>query len=374
MAVAGLGEYQRSLLATRTRALRRTARTVETMMGLLNDAASDIMATLSITDKIATNPVTRRLMAGKLAAIQDRLTVLGEEYNGIVSGAVEETIDDVVTVRRSATARLGQANRAAIDASFLTVPEAALRLYAQRIDVEGLKLSGKLWAQSQMATIQRTVGASMARGESAGKLARKLEAFLLPEARGGAKRVVHLGDTPVSHKATRLAITEINNGYWETGAVSAFASPVVEAQLWQLSGRHPRTDECDILAWADGYRLGPGVYPAGDLPSKPHPHCLCYAIDVLRDVADWGKSKRDHGAPDLTRIDSRALADAPAAVRARVGETFAPAELRAAVADLSPSERGHLTPRYVDRVNRQYTDLTRAGRETQIGAAQEDAA
>jgi len=374
MAVEGLGEYQRSVLATRTRALRRSAQTDGTMMGPLEDAATGIMAILDVTDKIAMDPVTRRLMAGKFAAIQDRLTALGEDYNGIVGGAVQETIDDVVTVRRSATTRLARMNRAAIDASFLTVPEAALRLYAQRIDVEGLKISGRLWAQSQMSTIQRTVGAAIARGERAGTLAMKLEDYLTPGAREGAKRVVHLGDAPVSHKAARLAITEINNAYWETNAVSAYASPVVEAQLWQLSGRHPRTDECDLFSWSDSYRLGPGVYPAGDLPSKPHPHCLCYAVDVLRDVQDWGQPRRDHGAPDVTRIDKRALADAPAAVRAGVGEAFSPAELREAVMGLDQSERAHLTPRYVERIGRQVHDLTQAAKATQIGTAMEAAA
>lgn len=368
MAVSGLSEYQRSLLATRTRALRRTDRTVERMMGMLGDAASEIMATLDIAPK-ANWTVRHRVMAGKLDTIQGVLVGLGNEYNQIVGAAVEETIQDVVGTRTRATAALAESNRRVIQRSFTRVPQAALRLYAQRIDAEGLKLSGSLWAKSQMQTIENTIGSAIARGERAGTLARRLEAFLEPAARGGAKRVVHLGDVPVSHKATRLAISEINNTYWETNAIAAHESEVVEAQMWQLSGRHPRTDECDMLSWADGYGLGSGVYPTGRIPSKPHPHCLCYVVDVIREPSQWGRPKPEYGPPDMTRIDRRALADAPKALRdALPGATFTPEQLERAVVGMPRSQRGHITARYAERMGSQFRSGVIGAAEHPIGS------
>lgn len=370
MPVEGLNDYQRSIMRTRTTMLRRAETTVELMLDALGDAATEIMGILDITDKTSMRPLRRRVLVGKLDQITERMVALGDEYNDIMRGAASATIDDVVTVRRTATARIAQQNGAAFVPSFAAVPELALRVYSRRIDVEGLKISGRLWADHQMGTIQRIIGAGLARGERAGSVARKLEAFLRPDQRGGATRAIHLGDTPVSHKATRLAITEVNNTYWETSALSADASTVVEAQRWNLSGRHPRTDICDLMAWSDSYGIGSGVYPSGDIPAKPHPHCLCYVTDVIRDAAMWGRPKPQYPAPTLTRIDRRAMADAPATVRRQLGETFTPAELRRAVEGLSRAERAHLTSNYVRRMTSEYTTLTAAGFETQIGAAQ----
>ena len=370
MPVQGLNDYTRSVLRTRTTALRRAETTVAIMLDALGDAATDIMATLEITDKVSLEPIRRQLLVGKLARIQDRMVALGAEYNDIVRGAASATIDDVVTVRRAATARLATANGAAFVPSFTAVPELALRMFARRLDVEGLKISGRLWAGEQMQTIQRIIGQGLARGERAGRVAQRLEAFLRPDQRGGATRAIHLGDVPVSHKATRLAITEVNNTYWETSAISADQSTVVEAQQWNLSGRHPRTDVCDLFAWSDSYGLGSGVYPTGNMPVKPHPHCLCYVTDLIRDAAEWGRPKRDYPAPTLTRIDGRSMADAPPTVRQRLGQSFTPEELRQAVEGLPPAKRAHLTPRYVERMTDQFETFTRAGFTTPIGAAE----
>ena len=374
MAVVGLNDYTRSILRTRTTALRRAERTVELMLDALGDAATDIMVILDITDKVASDPIRRQLLVGKLARITERMTALGEEYDEIVRGAASATIDDIVTVRRAATARLAEANGAAFVPSFTAVPELALRMFARRYDTAGLLISPRLWAQEQVSSVQRIVAAGIARGERAGSVAAKLETFLRPDPRHGATRAIHLGDTPVSHKATRLAITEVNNTYWETSAVSADQSTVVEAQQWNLSGRHPRTDVCDLFAWSDSYGLGSGVYPSGDIPPKPHPHCLCYVTDVIRDAAEWGRPKREYPAPTLTRIDGRSMADAPPTVRQRLGATFTPTELRRAVDGLPREERAHLTRRYIKRMTDEFEALSQAGYETQIGAAIEQGA
>jgi len=33
--------------------------------------------------------------------------------------------------------------------------------------------------------------------------------------------------------------------------------------------------------------MGEGVYPPEQLPPKPHPNCICYTIDELREPKEW---------------------------------------------------------------------------------------
>ena len=69
--------------------------------------------------------------------------------------------------------------------------------------------------------------------------------------------------------------------------MSSELSPVVEGIKWELSAQHPEWDVCDYLSKQDLYGLGAGVYPPELLPPKPHPNCLCYSVDTLRDVEAW---------------------------------------------------------------------------------------
>ena len=60
---------------------------------------------------------------------------------------------------------------------------------------------------------------------------------------------------------------------------------------WRLSNRHPIWDVCNLLAQQDLYRMGQGVYPAEQLPPKPHPNCICYTTDELREPKEWQTQK-----------------------------------------------------------------------------------
>lgn len=48
---------------------------------------------------------------------------------------------------------------------------------------------------------------------------------------------------------------------------------------------------CDLLAEADCYGLGPGVYDPRQAPGKPHPRCLCYLRNILREPSEWGQPR-----------------------------------------------------------------------------------
>lgn len=363
MAVAGLSEYQASIYAARRRALRRSQTTVELMLKHLDLASADIMGILDIGPKPRTRKqiVTGRVMAGKLAEMRPIMTALGNEFNGMVRDGVEETVRDVTRTYTRATATLGEANERRIIASFTRIPTQVLESYARRLDTEGLKISGDLWAEEQMGLIQDRIGAAIARGQSAGQLAQELEQWLT-EPEVGAKTSVHMGPS-VNYKAQRLARTEINNAYGEAQRLSAQESSVVQGQMWQLSGRHPRWDSCDLFAWTDGYGLGAGVYPTGRVPAKPHPNCLCYLIDVLREARDWNSPKPEYGAPEF-RIDRDAL---PSRLQREVGSTFTPDELERLVAGRDSGERLHLTKRYVATQTAALEKLTRAAHEVRMG-------
>jgi hypothetical protein len=48
---------------------------------------------------------------------------------------------------------------------------------------------------------------------------------------------------------------------------------------WQLDLSHTYRDECDQHARTDAYGLGPGIYPAAQVPTHPaHPFCKCRLV------------------------------------------------------------------------------------------------
>lgn len=92
----------------------------------------------------------------------------------------------------------------------------------------------------------------------------------------------------LGYNARRIARTETAQAYHEASILSAKASRVVKGQQWNLSGRHPEPDVCDLAASLDLYGLGEGVYPVDYTPTLLHPHCLCFLTDVLRPRSEWG--------------------------------------------------------------------------------------
>lgn len=120
------------------------------------------------------------------------------------------------------------------------------------------------------ARLKNVIITKVGQGTSWKELANATRKFILPSTPGG-----------VSYAAKRLARTEINNSYHAAAVIEGRNSPFIIAQRWNLSGSHPKPDECNDYAekphMADG---DPGVYRPGDVPGKPHPQCLCYLTPV----------------------------------------------------------------------------------------------
>lgn len=106
-------------------------------------------------------------------------------------------------------------------------------------------------------------------GKSAREIAQDVQGFINPKTPGG-----------VRYAAQRLGRTELNNAYHETSRRAYDEAPFVEAVQWSLSGSHPRSDQCDVNAHQNLYRLGEGVYRTNAVPDKPHPNCFCFITPV----------------------------------------------------------------------------------------------
>lgn len=112
--------------------------------------------------------------------------------------------------------------------------------------------------------VERVIRSGLIQGLSARELASDVYRFISPTTPGGA-----------SYAASRLARTEINNAFHEQQKAGG-QRPGVKAVIWNLSGSHGKPDQCNVYASQDTDGLGRGKYKPGNVPSKPHPQCLCY--------------------------------------------------------------------------------------------------
>jgi len=137
-----------------------------------------------------------------------------------------------------------------------------------RMNVSEQPLSKRLYRSEAMAKgqISRTINNHLARGSSAADLAKDVRGFFNPKVPGG-----------VSYAASRLARTEINNAFHAQAMADVADRPWVNQVRWHLSGSHKVPDECNTYA-------NTGLFPADNVPKKPHPNCFCYFTPELPDV------------------------------------------------------------------------------------------
>lgn len=124
--------------------------------------------------------------------------------------------------------------------------------------------------------VDQKITAALARGLTAREFAREAADWFSPSTPGG-----------IRYAAMRLARSEINNAFHAVSVKQAQDKPWVHSMKWHLSGSHPRADICDEYAHEDKYDLGPGVFPKGEVPRKPHPQCFCYVTEVQLDEDEF---------------------------------------------------------------------------------------
>jgi hypothetical protein len=110
---------------------------------------------------------------------------------------------------------------------------------------------------------------------------------ITPELRGAA--------ATMRSNAERIAVTEIHSARREAEYLHFVADPLIHAVQWELSpdrgAMNGRSDICDVLATADAYGMGPGVFPLDRVPPVPHPRDRCFASPLERSVKHAGDPK-----------------------------------------------------------------------------------
>jgi len=133
-------------------------------------------------------------------------------------------------------------------------------------------LSSRVYRSRALANgmVQREIERVIATGGSWKDLANRVRGLILPNTPGG-----------VSYAAERLGRTELNNAFHAVSVQRAIKSPFIEYVQWHLSGSHPKPDDCNIYADEEHVKGQPGgIWRPQEVPSKPHPNCLCYTTPI----------------------------------------------------------------------------------------------
>ena len=199
--------------------------------------------------------VTNVILQGSKSAAEAAESAL-ETLSRVTYASLPNDAAEALTRGLRASARAG------IDALYNRVPrELSTRVYRNGVVSRGV--------------IDDLIKRGLAQGLSARELSQTVYRFVSPSTPGGA-----------SYAAMRLARTEINNAFHQQ-QIALATMPGVEGVKWNLSRSHPRLDECNTFAERNPARLGPGVYPVGDVPDKPHPHCFCFLTYVTMDAKEF---------------------------------------------------------------------------------------
>lgn len=151
--------------------------------------------------------------------------------------------------------------------------EQGLRALEERISGSSyVPLAQSVYENNALSSghIDQIVNNALVRGASAAELARDVRDFVNPNTPGG-----------VRYASLRLGRTELNNSFHAASIRQAQKQPWTTGVQWELSGSHPTPDECNEYAEETHIPGGdPGVFRPEDVPTKPHPNCLCYITNV----------------------------------------------------------------------------------------------
>ncbi len=210
------------------------------------------------------------------AQLTATLTAIRELQEELWQQGIGPLITSSLPEAQAAAVRAGELLDSVLFEALRPQQAEAMRDVARRMAQSGLitdanrqavELSPRVYRNAELASgaIERTIRSGIIQGLSARELAGTVRLFISPTTPGG-----------VSYAAKRLARTELNNAFHNRQIATAQNKPWVLGAKWNLSGSHPKIDECDDFSSRDAHRLGAGVYRADDVPQKPHPHCLCF--------------------------------------------------------------------------------------------------
>lgn len=242
-------------------------------------ADADLKRVLELAAKDIQARVLRmpRGVGGDVRGAQLRLTLSAIQkiqrsmWRNAVDPRVASGIDDAEKAAETAIETMTRVAYASLPDGAAKVLVDGLRAAAE----SGLKsdkarrkreLSTRVYRQEALHTgkVEDMIRTGLISNLTAKELARGVYEYVSPTTPGGA-----------SYAAMRLARTEINNAFHER-QVSGAKRPGVKAARWNLSGSHKVPDECNVYAVQNKHGEGSGLYPADQIPDKPHPQCFCY--------------------------------------------------------------------------------------------------
>lgn len=216
------------------------------------------------------NGIGGTLRVAQLGIMLDQINGLMEElwgdvertsnkYFGLAEGAADRA---AMSIYRVLAANMTENQAESLLDAFMPYLERGMELDNLRRPIE---LSERVYKNIQLSNglVEKTIRAGIINQVSAKELSSQVKKFIRPDVPGG-----------VSYSAMRLSRTEINNAFHERQLAQALDNPFVAGTKWNLSRSHPKADQCD--ANARGGINGDGVYEPNQVPSKPHPQCLCY--------------------------------------------------------------------------------------------------
>ena len=226
--------------------------------------------------------VGSKARARQLRAAEQALAALSRSMWGEIGGLVSQGIRDAAELAADhqmfRDRRMGMPNRfiaSYYEGLVFSAEQSAQDIISRR--THGFRLADRIYRNGEITVLKvgQIVEESLALQRSAREIARLVRSYYSPDVPGGA-----------SYAAMRLGRTEINNAHHNTTIRLSETLPWVEGYRWHLSSSHPKPDECDEFASHDE-GLGEGVFGKGNVPSKPHPHCLCYVEVAQMERAEF---------------------------------------------------------------------------------------
>lgn len=156
---------------------------------------------------------------------------------------------------------------------------------AQEIRGTSLRTLVNRHMEDALLDVRRIIEAGIARGAASSEVSRQIALVIRSRTQG---ELDAKGLASIAYDARRIGRSEIMNALRSSYRRTLSETGVVAAVQFTVSSAHSIRDECDDLAEANQYGFGPGYYPPERFPDGPHPHCACYAGDIiLKDAAEW---------------------------------------------------------------------------------------
>lgn len=272
---------------------------VQDLMDMYQQAADQVQAQIQAAADSG-GQVPQQKLQMLLDQISGVIDQLGEERDALLHEQIGQAAELGVRPYTAQGVLAVGGGQAVLDSG------AAMRINQSAVDFvmnarqgDGLQLSERVWRLNQGAkeALQRAIASAVIRGNSAARAASELMMTgqpIPPEtqqliAGGRAGQVAQLGDLLTSGdgsevwKAERVLRTEINRAHGEAFMAGAAQTPGFAGIRFLLSPMHPRADICDLLASANLYGLGRGVYPTRELTPWPaHPNTLSFLEIVFK--------------------------------------------------------------------------------------------